>query len=111
VEQEQEKDKGNTKNKDKGPQQEINVMALVVTAKRASRSPRLANRRQSLPNLNSSLEPSYHKAGSQSSGNSNNKLNSTNLAEDNKKKPHPTKQRQLSLSYNGPICKKRRRPL
>ncbi len=46
-EQEQEKDEGNSKDEgedeDEGPQEEINVIVLVVTAKRASRSLRLAN--------------------------------------------------------------------
>jgi hypothetical protein len=43
VEQEQEKDEGNSKDEDKGPQQEMNIVAPVVTAERAGRSPRLAN--------------------------------------------------------------------
>jgi hypothetical protein len=44
VEQEQEKDEGSSEDKDEGPQQEMNVVALVVTARRASGSLRLANR-------------------------------------------------------------------
>ncbi|KUJ10218.1 uncharacterized protein LY89DRAFT_739958 [Mollisia scopiformis] len=111
VEQEQKKDEGNTKDEDEGPQQEMNVVAPVVMAERASRSLRLANRRQSLPNLNSSPEPSYNEVGSRSGGNSDDELNSTNSAEDNEKKSRPAKRKQLSSSHDGPIRKKPRRPL
>lgn len=40
VEQEQEQDEGNTEDEDEGPQQEMNVVAPVVTAERAGGSPR-----------------------------------------------------------------------
>ncbi|KAI4131063.1 MAG: hypothetical protein LQ347_003126 [Umbilicaria vellea] len=108
VEQEQEKDKGNTEDEDERPQQEMNVVAPVVTAERASGSPRLANRRQSLPNLDSSPEPSYNEAGSRSGGDSDDELNSTDLAEDDEKKPRPAKRKQLSSSHDGPTRKKHR---
>lgn len=111
VEQEQEKDKGNTEDEDERPQQEMNVVAPVVTAERASGSPRLANRRQSLPNLDSSPEPSYNEAGSRSGGDSDDELNSTDLAEDDEKKPRPAKRKQLSSSHDGPTRKKHRCPL
>jgi hypothetical protein len=54
AEQEQEKDEGNSEDEDEGPQQEMNIVAPVVTAERASGSPRPANQRQSLPNLDPS---------------------------------------------------------
>lgn len=113
VEQEKEKDKGNSEDEDKGPQQEMNVIALVVMAKRAGRSLRPANQRQSLPNLDLSLGPSHNKARSrsQSGGDSDNKLNSTDLAKDDEKKPCLAKQKQLSSSHDGLTQKKRRRPL
>jgi hypothetical protein len=86
-------------------------VVLVVTAERASGSPRLANRRQSLPNLDLSPEPSYNEAGSRSCSNSDDELNSTDSAEDDEKKPRPTKRKQLSLSHDSLIRKKHRRPL
>jgi hypothetical protein len=110
VEQEQEKDEGNSEDEDEGPQQEMNVVAPVVTAERAGGSPRLANRRQSLPNLDPSPEPSHNEAGSRSGGDSDDELNSTDSAEDDEKKPCPAKRKQLS-SHDGPTRKKRRRPL
>ena len=64
VEQEQEKGKCNGENKDQGLQQEVNSVALAVTAKRAGRSLRPANRQKLLPNLDLSPELSYNKAGS-----------------------------------------------
>ncbi|TAQ85113.1 hypothetical protein B7494_g6565 [Chlorociboria aeruginascens] len=111
VEQEQKKNEGNTKNKNEGPQQEINVVALVIIAEKASRNPKLANRRQSLPNLDLFPEPSYNEAGSRSGSNSDDELNSTDSAEDDEKKPRPAKRKQLSLFHDGPTRKKHRRPL
>jgi hypothetical protein len=111
VEQEQEKDEGNTEDEDEGPQQEMNVVAPVVTAEGAGGRPRLANRRQSLPNLDSSPEPSYNEAGSRSGGDSDDELNSTDSAEDDEKKPRAAKRKQLSSSHDGPTRKKPRRPL
>jgi len=111
VEQEQEKDEGNSEDEDEGPQQEINVVAPVETAERVGRSPRLANRRQSLPNLDPSLEQNRNKAGSRSDHDSDNELNSTDSAEGDEKKPRSAKRKQPSSSHDRPICKKRRRPL
>jgi hypothetical protein len=111
VEQEQENDKGNSEDEDERPQQEMNVVVPVVTAERAGRSPRPANRWQSLPNLDPSPEPSHNEAGSRRDGGSNDELNSTNSAEDDEKKPRPAKRKQLSSSHDGPTRKKRRRPL
>jgi hypothetical protein len=71
----------------------MNIIALVVTAEGASRRLRLANRRQLLPNLDLSLEPSYNEAGSRSGGDSDDELNSTDSAEDNEKKPRPAKRK------------------
>ncbi|KAG9228076.1 hypothetical protein BJ875DRAFT_269787 [Amylocarpus encephaloides] len=88
----------------------MNVVAPVVTAERADGNPRLAKRRQLLPNLDSSPEPSY-KAGSRSGGDSDDELNSIDSAEDNKKKPRPAKRKQLSLSHDSLTRKKRKRPL
>ena len=90
VEQEQEKDEGHGEDEDEGPQQEANIVAPPETAARVGGSPRPANRRQSLPN---------------------DELNSTDSAEDNKKKPRPAKREQLFLSHDGLTRKKRRRPL
>ncbi|KAL5312933.1 hypothetical protein ACEPPN_019359 [Leptodophora sp. 'Broadleaf-Isolate-01'] len=109
VEQEQEKDEGNSEDEDEGPQQEMNVMSSVVTAEMAGGSLRLANRRQSLPNLDPSLEPSHNEAGSRSGGDSDDELNSTDSAKDDEKKPRPAKRKQLSSSHDGPTGKKRRR--
>jgi hypothetical protein len=44
VEQEQEKDEGNSEDKDEGSQQEINIVILIIMAERTNRSPRLVNR-------------------------------------------------------------------
>jgi len=88
----------------------MNVVAPVVTAERASGSPRPANRRQSLPNLDPSPEPSHNKGGSRSGGDSDDELNSIDSAEDDEKKLRPAKRKQLS-SHDGPTRKKRRRPL
>jgi hypothetical protein len=107
----QEKDEGSSEDEDEGPQQEMNIVALVVTAERAGGSPRPANRRQSLPNLDPSPEPSHNEAGSRSGGDSDNELNSTDSAEDDEKKPRPAKRKQPSSSHDGPTRKKRRRPL
>jgi hypothetical protein len=108
---EQEKDEGHGEDKDEGPQQEVNIIAPAETAERVSRSPRPANRRQSLPNLEQSLEPNHNEAGSRSDHDSDDELNSTDSAEDDKKKPRPAKRKQPSLSHDGPIRKKRRRLL
>ncbi|KAH6662058.1 hypothetical protein B0J14DRAFT_571244 [Halenospora varia] len=108
---EQEQDKGNTEDEDKGPQQEMNIVAPVVTAERPGGSPRPANRRQSLPNLNPSPETSHNEAGSRSGGDSDDELNSTDSVEDDEKKPRPAKRKQLSSSHDGLTRKKRRRPL
>lgn len=107
---EQEKEKGNSEDEDEGPQQEINVVAPVVVAERASGSPRPANLRQSLPNLDPSPEPNHNKAGSRSDSDSDDELNSTDSAKDDEKKQRPAKRKQLS-SCDGPTYKKRRRPL
>ena len=64
-------------------------MTPAVMAKRVGGSPRPANRRQSLPNLDPPLKPSYNKAGSRSHRNSDDELNSTDIAEDDKKKLVP----------------------
>jgi hypothetical protein len=56
----------------------------------------------------------HNEAGSQSGGDSDDELNSTDsaeLAEDIKKKICPAKQKQLFSSHNGPTRKKHRRPL
>ena len=63
---EPEKDEGNSEDEDEGPQQEMNVVAPVVTAERVGGSPRPANRRPSLPNLEQSPEPNHNEAGSRS---------------------------------------------
>ncbi|PVH70199.1 hypothetical protein DL98DRAFT_598027 [Cadophora sp. DSE1049] len=110
VEQEQEKDKGNSEDGDEGPQQEMNVVAPVVTAERAGGSPRPADRRQSLPNLDPSLEPSHNEAGSRCGRDSNDELNSSDSAGDDKKEPRPAKRKQPSSSHSSPARKKRRRP-
>jgi hypothetical protein len=77
---EQEKDESNSEDKDEGPQQEMNVVALVVTAERAGGSLRPTNRWQSLPNLDPSPGPSHNKAGSRSGSDSDDELNSTDSA-------------------------------
>jgi hypothetical protein len=110
VEQEQEDDEGNSEDEDEGPQQEMNVVASVITAERADGSPRPANQRQSLPNLDPSPEPSHNGAGSRSGGDSDDELNSTDSdsAEDDEE-PRPAKRKQPSSSHDGPTSKKRRR--
>jgi hypothetical protein len=65
---------------DNGTQQEVNVVAVVVTAERAGGSPRPANRRQSLPNLDPLLKPSHNEAGCDSD--SDVELNNTESNED-----------------------------
>ena len=107
---EQEQDEGNTEDEDEGPQQEMNVVAPVVTAEGAGGSPRPANRWQSLPSVDPSPETSHNEAGSRSGGGSDDELNSTDSAEDDEKKPRPAKRKQLS-SHDGPTRKKRSRPL
>jgi len=110
-EQEQEKDEGNSKDEDEGPQQEINVIARVVTAERAGGSPRPANRRQSFPNLDPSPEPRHNETGSRCDCDSEDELNSSDSAGDDEKEPRPAKRKQPSLSHGGLASKKRRRPL
>jgi hypothetical protein len=92
-------------------QQEVNGVAPAVTAERAGRSPRPANGRQSLPNLDPSLEPSHNEAGSRSDRDSDDELNSSDSDRDDEKEPRPAKRKQLSASYGGLARKKRRRPL
>jgi hypothetical protein len=55
-------EEGNNENKHEGLQQEVNIVALEVIIEKTSKSPRPANLRQSLPNLNLSPESSYIKA-------------------------------------------------
>jgi hypothetical protein len=81
----------------------VNIITIVVTAKRANRSPRPANRQQSLPNLNPPLEPSYNKTGCDSD--SNIKLNNTKSDKDNKELG-PIKRKRLSLSQDSLMYKK-----
>lgn len=81
----------------------------MLAAKRSSGSIRLANRRQSLLNLNTSPEPSYYEAGSDSDN--DDELNSTDSAGDDEKEPRPAKRKQPSSSYGSPAGKKRRRLL
>lgn len=107
---EQEKDKGNSEDEDEGPQQDINLVAPMVTPERADRSQRPANRRQSLPNLDPSPEPSHNEAGTRSGGDSDDEFNSTDSAEDDEKKPLYAKRKQPSSPRDGSIRKKRRRP-
>jgi hypothetical protein len=80
-------------------------VAPVVTAERAGGSPRPANRRQSHPNL----DPSQ--AGSRCDRDSDDELNSSDSARDDKEEPRPAKRKQPSLSHGGLVSKKRRRPL
>ena len=82
-------------NEDNGTQQEVNVVAAVVTAERASGSPRPANGQQSLLNLNLLLEPSYNEAGCNSD--SDGELNNTESDEDDKE-PRLMKRKRLSSS-------------
>jgi hypothetical protein len=111
VEHEQKKDDGDTEDEDEGPQQEMNAVTPVVTAERAGAILRLANRRQSLPNLDPSPEPSHNEA-SRSGGDcdSDDELNSTDSAEDNEKEPRPAKRKQSSF-HDSPIRKKCKRGL
>lgn len=108
---EQEQDESNSEDKDEGPQQEMNIVAPAVTAERAGGSPRPANRRQSLPNLDLSPEPSPNEAGSRCDLDSDGALNSSDSARDDKIEPRPAKRKQPSSSHGGPARKKRRRPL
>jgi hypothetical protein len=108
---EQEKDEGNSEDEDEGPRQEMNVVAPVVTAERAGESPRPANRRQSLPNLEQFPEPNHNEAGSRSDCDSDDELNSSDSAENDEKEPRPAKRKQPSSSHGGLARKKRRRPL
>ncbi|KUJ16852.1 uncharacterized protein LY89DRAFT_669299 [Mollisia scopiformis] len=112
VEHEQKKDDGNTEDEDEGPQQEMNAVTQAVMAEGPGESPRVANRRQSLPNLDSSPEPSHNEARSRSGGDSDSddELNSTDLAEDNEEEPRPAKRKQSSF-HDGPTRKKCRRGL
>jgi hypothetical protein len=89
----------------------VNTVAPVVTTKRASGSPRPANRRQSLPNLDPSPEPSHNEAGSRCDYGSDDELNSSDSARDDEKEPRPAKRKQSSSSHGGPVRKKRMRPL
>jgi hypothetical protein len=90
---EQEQDEGNIEDKDEGLQQEMNVVAPVVMAERASESPRPANLRQLLPNLDLSSETSHNEGASRGGGGSDDKLNSTDSAEDDEKKPRSAKRK------------------
>jgi hypothetical protein len=114
---EQEKGECNSGDEDEGPQQEVNSVAPAVTAERVSdahlsgkedRSPRSAERQQSLPNRDPSPEPSQDGAGSDS--HSDDELNNTDSDEDDEE-PRPTKQKRPSLSYDGPMHKKRKHRL
>jgi hypothetical protein len=97
---EQEKDEGHGEGEDEGPQQEVNILALAETAERVGGSPRPANRRQSLPNLEQSPEPNHNKAGSRSDYYSDDELNSTDSAEGVEKKPRPAKRTaNIQLSF------------
>jgi hypothetical protein len=108
---EQEKGECNGEDEDKGPQQELNGVAPAVTAERAGGSPRPANGRQSLPNLEPSPEPSHNEAGSRSDRDSDDELNSSDSAGDDEKEPRPAKRKQPSSSHGSPARKKRRRPI
>jgi hypothetical protein len=66
-------------------------VAPAVTAERAGGSPRPANGRQSFPNLELSLEPSYNEARSRSDRDSDDELNSSDSAGDDEKEPRPAK--------------------
>jgi hypothetical protein len=79
VDKEQEQDQGSSKDEAEGLQQEMNIVVIVVTTERASRSLRPASRRQSLPDLELSPEPSYNEAGSRYDRNSDDELNYTDL--------------------------------
>ena len=108
---EQEKGEGNSKDKDEGPQQEMTVVAPVVTAERAGGSPRPSNRRQSLPNLDPSPEPSHNEAGGRCGRDSDDELNSSDSARHNEKEQRLAKRKQPSSSHGGPARTKRRHPL
>ncbi|TVY13332.1 hypothetical protein LARI1_G008575 [Lachnellula arida] len=96
-EQEQEQDEGNTKNEDEGPQQEMNVVALLKVLVEVQDWPYNSNRFLTSTFL--------------SGGDSDDELNSTDSAEDDEKKPCPAKRKQLSSSHGGPTLKKPRRAL
>merc|ERR1711977_561294 len=68
-------------------------------------------RRQSLPNLDPSPEPSHNEAGSRCDRDGDDELNSSDSAGDDEKEPRPAKRKQPSSSHGGPARKKRRRPL
>jgi hypothetical protein len=95
----------NGEDEDKGPQQEVNVVAPVVTAERAGGSPRPANGQQSLPNLDPSPEPSHNEAGSRSDRDSDSKLNNTESDKDDEE-PRSMKRKRPSSSQDGPMHKK-----
>jgi hypothetical protein len=105
---EQEKDRGNGCDEDEGPQQEENSVALVETAERIGRRPRPANRQQSLPNLDLSLEPDHNETRNRNIYNNDDELNSTDSDEDDQD-PRSAKRKQPSSSHGGPTRKKRRR--
>jgi hypothetical protein len=108
---EQEKDEGNGEDEDDEPQQEVNGVAPAVMAERVGGSLRPANGQQSLPNLDPSPELSHKEAGSRNHCDSDDELNSTDLAEDDEKKPRPAKRKQPSPSHDGLTRKKCRRRL
>ena len=60
----------------------MNIIIIVITAKRAYKSLRPANGRQSLLNFNLLIKPSYNKAGCDN--NSDVKLNNIESDKDNK---------------------------
>ena len=90
-------------NEDNGTQQEVNVVAAVVTAERASGSPRPANGQQSLPNLDPPPEPSHNEAGCDSD--SDVELNNIESDDDNEE-PRPIKRKRPFSSQDGPMHKK-----
>jgi hypothetical protein len=89
--------------KDNRTQQEVNVVAVVVTAERAGGSLRPANGQQSLPNLDPLLEPSHNEAGCDSD--SDGELNNTESDEDDEEL-RPMKRKRLSSSQDGLMYKK-----
>jgi hypothetical protein len=108
---EQEEGEANNENEDEGPQQEVNGMAPAVMVERASGSPKPASRRQSLPNLDPSPEPSHNEAGSRSVRDSDDELNSSDSTRDDKEEPRPAKRKQPPSSHGSLTRKKRSRPL
>ena len=81
----------------------MNVIAIMVTAKRANGSPRPINGQQSLLNLDPLLEPSHNEAGCDNDNDV--KLNNTESDKDDKE-PRPIKRKWPSSSQDGPIHKK-----